>query len=282
VIPTIQSALELCINKLNAQKIENARFEARLLVGHVLDVETHILVAYPERQMSEKAFDQVNELLARRLVREPMSQILGMREFWSLDFKVTKDTLTPRPDSETLIEAVLEHFPDPKTPLRILDLGVGTGCLILSVLHEYSCATGLGVDVSEKALDVAIENSERLNLKERVDFQLGNWAEGIDEKFDLVLSNPPYIPEADLESLEPEVKDYEPASALFAGPEGLDDYVRLAKAVPKLLKPKGISIIELGIGQADSVGKLFKDVGLSIIQQPKDLGGIVRCLVIQQ
>lgn len=281
MIQTIQSALHKCIDDLNNAGIDNERFEARLLVGHVLDVDTHILVAYPEREISAANFDQIEKLLARRLKREPMSHILESREFWSLEFKVTKDTLTPRPDSETLIEATLSQFPDQNRPLRVLDLGVGTGCLILSVLHEYPKATGLGIDASEKALSVASENAANLNLVDRVKFELGNWADGVDEKFDLIISNPPYIAEIDRNSLEPEVKDYEPSSALFAGPNGMDDYAYLAKEFPRLLKTGGKCILELGVGQAESVSKLIRDAGLSVIDARKDLGGIVRCLIIQ-
>lgn len=278
---TIQSLLQFCITELEAADIENVRFEARLLVGHVLGVETHILVAYPEREASPLEWERLKTLVARRHAREPMSQIMGAREFWSLDFKVTKDTLSPRPDSETLVEAVLSHIPEMDTEFRVLDLGVGTGCLILSVLHEYENATGLGVDLSDAALSIAHENAHTLGLKSRVDFKCANWAAGITEKFDLILSNPPYIPEVERDNLAPEVKDYEPASALFAGDDGLKDYKRLAQAFPGLLNPQGICVLELGKGQEQVVSQIMKDAGLSVVEQRKDLAGIVRCLVIQ-
>lgn len=279
---TISSSIEYCTSQLEEAGIENARFEARLLLCHVLDVGTQVLIGYPECEVSDQQFEQLQKLLSRRINREPMSHIMGEREFWSLNFKVTKDTLTPRPDSETLIEAVLKYFPNPNAELRVLDLGLGTGCLILATLSEYEQATGVGVDISKAALDVACENAERLDLQNRTNFRLGNWAEGIEEKFDLVLSNPPYIPQTDRDQLEPEVKDFEPASALFAGNDGLDDYQKLAKALPSLLKDDGKAVIELGIGQAESVGNLMKDEGLQVIDAPKDLGGIERCLVLSK
>lgn len=279
---TIQSTLQYCTDQLEQAGIENTRFEARLLVCHVLKVETQVLIGYPERKISAGQYSEIETLLMRRISREPMSHILGEREFWSLPFKVTKDTLTPRPDSETLIEAVLSQFPDMDRPLRILDLGVGTGCLLLAALSEYEKASGLGIDISQGALDVAIENARSLNFQDRVDFQLGHWADGIEEKFDLVLSNPPYIPLADEAMLEPEVKDHEPATALFAGHDGLEDYRKLAQALPEILKENGRAVIELGIDQAEDVSQLMEKADLKVLEQPKDLGGIIRCLVLSK
>ena len=279
---TIGSAIADITARLEAVGVENARFEARLLLCHMLDIETQILIGYPEREISADHQLALEKLLKRRENREPMSHILGEREFWSLPFKVTKDTLTPRPDSETLIEAVLDHFDDPSAPLRVLDLGVGTGCLLLSTLSEYDKATGLGIDISQGALSVAQENAARLGMVSRTDFRLGNWDDGIDETFDLVLSNPPYIPLVDRDALEPEVKDYEPDTALFAGEDGLDDYRKLALALPRLLKETGRGVIELGISQSEDVSTLMENQGLRVIAQPKDLGGIIRCLVVEK
>ncbi len=277
---TIQTVLQHCYSQLDQAGIDNARFEARLLVCHVLKVETQVLIGYPEREISETDHTEIARLLSRRASREPMSHILGEREFWSLPFKVTKDTLTPRPDSEILIDAVLGQFPDMNADLNVLDLGVGTGCLLLATLSEYEKATGLGVDISPAALAVAKENAVSLGMSGRTNFKLGNWAEGIEKTFDLVLSNPPYIPTSDEADLEPEVKDHEPASALFAGEDGLDDYRKLAQTLPTLLKPAGRAVIELGIGQADDVSKIMKDAGLQVLGRPKDLSGIERCLVL--
>ncbi|SCA56062.1 Release factor glutamine methyltransferase [Candidatus Terasakiella magnetica] len=279
---TIGSAILWIETALQQAGIENARFEARLLLCHVLHVETQILIGYPEREIEPAQMDELDSLVQRRCKREPMSHILGEREFWSLPFKVTKDTLTPRPDSETLIEAVLNHIPDQDRPLRVLDMGVGTGCLLLTVLSEYKQASGLGIDISPKALEVAIENATRLGLAARSEFKLGNWAAGIDESFDLVLSNPPYIPKKDKETLAPEVKDFEPDTALFAGEDGLDDYRKLAQCLPNLLKNKAIAVVELGIGQLEDVSSLMVGAGLEVLDAPKDLGAIARCLVIRK
>jgi len=279
---TILTSLQLCTIQLEKAGIENARFEARLLLCHVMDVGTQVLIGYPEREVVDEQFSMLERLLSRRLSREPMSHILGEREFWSLPFKVTKDTLTPRPDSETLIESVLTHFPNKDQALKVLDLGTGTGCLLLSTLSEYKNASGLGGDICPAALAVAKENANNLKLSEQSEFKVGDWAQGIDETFDLVLSNPPYIPERDRKDLDPEVKDHEPDTALFAGVDGLDDYKQLAGVLPKLLNDQGKAVIELGIGQACDVTNLMIGAGLEVIDQTKDLGGIIRCLVIQK
>lgn len=279
---SIASTLDLCMTRLQKAGIDNVRLEARLLMCHVLKVDTSILVAYPERDVSSEDFVQIESLLQRREQREPLSQILGEREFWSLPFKVNRYTLTPRPDSETLIEAVLTHVPDVAQKLSVLDLGVGSGCLLLSVLSEYRNATGLGVDISQAALDVALQNAQNLGLSARCHFQQGNWAEGIGGPFDLILSNPPYIPLRDKETLDPEVKDYEPATALFSGEDGLEDYCRLAEVLPQLLNSDGLAVLEQGIGQAPDVAEIMRNHGLMVIDQPKDLAGIERCTVIRK
>ncbi|NVJ91416.1 MAG: peptide chain release factor N(5)-glutamine methyltransferase [Methylocystaceae bacterium] len=279
---SIASILDLCMTRLQKAGIDNVRFEARLLMCHVLKVDTSILVAYPERDVSSEDFVQIENLLQRREQREPLSQILGEREFWSLPFKVNRHTLTPRPDSETLIEAVLTHVPDVAQKLSVLDLGVGSGCLLLSILSEYKNATGLGVDISPAALDVALQNAQNLGLAARCHFQQGNWAEGIGGPFDLILSNPPYIPLRDKETLDPEVKDYEPATALFSGEDGLEDYRCLAEVLPQLLNSDGLAVLEQGIGQALDVAEIMRNHGLMVIDQPKDLAGVERCTVIRK
>lgn len=278
---TIKSAFLNIEDQLGRAGIENTRGEARMLICHVMGIQTQIVIGYPERELSVQEREELAGLLERRVKREPLSQILGEREFWSLPFKVTKDTLSPRPDSETLIEAVLRQFPDPEAPLKVLDLGVGTGCLLLATLSEYEAAQGLGVDASPAALAVAQENAQHLGLSQRCAFQEGDWGKGLTQTFDLVLSNPPYIALHEKDDLEPEVRDFEPGSALFAGQDGLDDYRVLAQQIPSLLKDKNArAIIELGAGQAPSVSALMEDRGLHVIEQPKDLGGHIRCLVL--
>ncbi|NVK17223.1 MAG: peptide chain release factor N(5)-glutamine methyltransferase [Methylocystaceae bacterium] len=279
---TIGETLQQLVETLTKAGIDEARTDARLLLEHVLDVDRTVLIAYPEREISQDQCAELDALLKRRLNREPMSHLLGYREFWSLRFKVTKETLTPRPDSETLIEAVLRHLPDVDAPLNVLDLGVGTGCLILSVLSEYKKAHGLGIDLSDDALRVAIENAKMLGLADRCDFQIGDWMEGLNDQYDLILSNPPYIPTGDKSILEPEVLVHEPATALFAGSDGLDDYRILAQQLPGRLKDDALAVIELGIDQSDAVLALMESCGLEVIDSPKDLGGIVRCHIIRK
>lgn len=230
-------------------------------------------------------------LMLRRLAREPISQILGHKAFWSLDFYVNKHTLTPRPDSETVVEAALaildqktildqkKEMPDKLLPFRLLDLGTGSGCLLLSLLHEYPHATGLGVDASEEALAVAAQNAQHLQLAARAKFIRGNWAQGLNETFDMVISNPPYIPRTELASLMPEVRDYEPHAALFAGEDGLEDYRRILADMPRLLKPGGHAVLELGIGQAEAVRRIGETAGLTFLHTRKDLGTIERAIV---
>jgi release factor glutamine methyltransferase len=277
---TIGEALRDIQKRLLNVGIDNARFEARMLICAAMDIETQILIAYPERIIDQDQQDKLEALIKRREAREPMSHILGQREFWSLDFFVTKDTLTPRADSETLIEAALKHIPDQGRDLHILDLGLGTGCLLLTLLHEYPNASGLGIDISPPALKVAQKNAKHLGLESRCSLRLGNWDEGIEDEFDLIISNPPYIPETDKTILEPEVLDHEPHQALFAGVDGLDDYKRLSHSFVKLLSDEGLAILELGIHQSEPVSEIMRKAGLKVIDVMKDLGGIERCLVI--
>jgi release factor glutamine methyltransferase len=279
---TIGSVLHHVTQRLDTAGIENARFEARLLLCHVLQVETQVVIGYPERVVCAQDLTRLEDLLTRRERREPMSHIMGEREFWSLPFKVTKDTLTPRPDSETLIEAVLRHIPDQKRDMQVLDLGVGTGCLLLSILSEYPMAQGLGIDISPAALQVARENAKCLGLDERSVFQEGNWADGLSQKFDLILSNPPYIPSGEKDVLEPEVAQFEPDSALYGGPDGLDDYRKLADALPGVMDVDSLAVLEIGINQAYDVTKLMEIAGLRVLETPKDLSGIERCAIIRK
>jgi release factor glutamine methyltransferase len=207
-----------------------------------------------------------------------MSQILGHREFWSLDFKVTSDVLTPRPDSETVIEAVLEHVGDRRRPLRIVDLGVGSGCLLLALLSELPAASGLGVDQSVAALAIARQNGERLGLGERVRWHEGDWLDGIDERFDIIVSNPPYIPTAALAALDPELR-YEPRAALHGGRDGLDAYRSIARHLRQKLMPGGIVALEIGHDQGNAVTAILTAAGLDAWRRRADLSGRERCIL---
>lgn len=268
---------------LTEASIEEAALDARLLISHALGLNSIDYATQGERPISDEDYEKIITLRDQRLLRIPMSQIFGEKEFWSINFKVTKDTLTPRPDSETLIEAVLREIPDKNAALNIVDMGTGSGCLLLSLLCELPNATGLGIDISEKALKIAKENSENLNLSSRADFIISNWTENLpgDAKFDIIISNPPYIGLNEKNDLSPEVKDHEPAIALFSGPEGLDDYGKIAQLIGPHLSPDGLLALEIGHTQAANVKEIFTSAGFNNISLHKDLAGRDRGLLIK-
>jgi release factor glutamine methyltransferase len=266
-------------NRLRAAGVSSARLDARLLVCHALGIERSALFAHPERSLTATELDAVEQLAQRRLGREPMSHLLGRREFWSLDFRVTADTLDPRPDTETVVEAALEYASDRTRPWRILDFGTGSGCILLAVLSELSLATGIGVDISAATLAVAADNALRLGLTERVRFVQGDWGRGIEGGFDLIVSNPPYIPDGDIAGLEDEVARFEPRQALAGGPDGLDCYRALAPQIARLLVPGGEAVLEVGLGQDAMVAALLEQAGLALRGVRRDLAGIARVVV---
>ena len=214
-------------------------------------------------------------MITRRIRREPVARIIGAREFWGLNFGLNEATLEPRPDSETLVEAVLAFR---KANARILDLGTGTGCLLLALLHEMPAATGMGIDMNPRAVEQAIFNAAALGLGERAMFRTGNWLTDIKENFDIILSNPPYIPASDISTLMPEVRDYDPMLALDGGVDGLAPYRFLIPQLANFLNPQGIAAFEVGAGQAPQVADLFRQSGFANIAIHKDLGGIDRCV----
>ncbi len=224
--------------------------------------------------LSAKDADAVEAMVARRAAREPLSHILGDKPFWTLDLKVTPDVLTPRADTETLVEAVLKRIEDKQAVLRIADFGTGSGAILLALLSELPNATGLGIDISESALAVASENARRNDLASRAEFRVGNWADGItDERFDIVVSNPPYIVSDVLETLEPEVKDFEPHAALDGGADGLDAYRLLFPEFFRILKYGGLAAVEIGYDQSDPMIALAARAGFAAPKLEKDLGG---------
>ena len=227
------------------------------------------------RHLGDSAPETFAALIDRRLAREPVAYITGTRDFWTVSLTVGPGVLIPRPDSETLIEAAIEHFAG-AAPKTILDLGTGPGTLLLAALAEWPRATGLGIDVSDEALTYARRNAERLDLAARATWRLGNWAERLDQRFDLVLCNPPYI--ATDEQLPAEVREHEPPTALFAGADGLDDYRVVAAQLPRLIAPGGMAAIEIGATQAGAVSALLRDQGLEVAIR-RDLAGRDRCLV---
>ena len=262
--------------------IDGAAREVRLLLQAAAGIPIATQIAFPERTIEIAAAARFDVLLERRARREPMAHILGQREFWSLAFKVTADTLDPRPDSETLVQAVLDQLPDRSAALRLIDFGTGTGCLLLALLHELPNATGAGVDVSAAALAVATENANALGLAQRTSFHRSDWDDGLDSGFDIVLSNPPYIPSGDIAGLQPEVASYEPRLALDGGPDGLDAYRRLGPATARLLVPDGLAAFEIGIGQGESVRRIMAAAGLRHIATARDLAAVERSLLFRK
>ena len=242
-------------------------------MAQALGVERETLLL---SHLDGEAPDSFEPLVRRREAGEPIAYITGRRAFWTIELDVAPGVLIPRPDSETLIEAAVEHF-GKAAPRAVLDLGTGPGTLLLAALDQWPEARGLGVDRSEAALAIARRNADRLGLGDRARFMLGDWAEGLDDRFDLILCNPPYIEEG--AQLPRDVSEWEPAEALFAGRDGLDDYRRLAPQVKPLLADGGIACLEIGATQAPAVSALFEEQGLTVSLR-RDLGGRRRCLVL--
>jgi release factor glutamine methyltransferase len=270
----IAEALREATARLARAGVEGPALEARLLLAHALGEPVERLLIDRRRIISTESFDA---LLARRVTREPLAFMTGHREFWSLDFEVGPATLIPRNDSETLIEAALAAT---TAPSRILDLGTGSGCLLLAALHEFPAAWGLGIDRSPAAVALAHRNARRLTLADRSAFLCGDWAAAIAGRFDLVLCNPPYIPSADIAGLMPEVARHEPATALDGGADGLDAVRLLLADLPRLLTPTGVGIIEIGFGQDEAALRLAQQAGFSRPALRADLGGVPRALVL--
>ncbi|MCL6683937.1 peptide chain release factor N(5)-glutamine methyltransferase [Sphingomonas sp. SE158] len=253
---------------------DTPRLDAELLMAHSLGIERDTLLLSKQEGAAPAAFAGFIE---RRKDGEPVAYITGKRAFWNIELEVGPGALVPRPDSETLIAAAVEHFAGKPGPKRILDLGTGPGTLLLAALDQWPKATGIGVDSSDEALGYARRNAKRLGLAERAHFKRGDWAKGISEKFDLVLINPPYVAEG--EELGPGVAEYEPAEALFAGEEGLAEYRRLAPEIGRLLTAGGLAAVEIGHEQDEAVGELLKEHGLEP-RLARDLAGRPRAMLI--
>lgn len=273
----IRDALRHGAAVLAAAGVDNPTLDARLLLAHAMGIDQAALLLDRDAAAPAGAY---LALLDRRVGREPVALILGRQEFWSLDFAVSPSTLIPRPDSETLIEAAIAARPDRGAVRQVLDLGTGTGCLLLATLSEFPGAWGVGIDLSPDAAALAARNARALGLSHRAAMVCGDWAAALAGRFDLVLSNPPYIPVDDIAGLMPEVARFEPARALDGGPDGLDAYRVLLAILPWLLAPRGLAVLELGIGQADAVAALARAAGLGTAVR-RDLGGIERALLIE-
>ncbi len=268
---------------LTAAGIDNVRFEARLMLAHAAGVAIEWLVSHGRDPVPPAVAEALREFTARRVRREPMAYIVGEREFWGLPFKVSPAVLVPRPDSETLIEAALALMPDRMAPWRILDLGVGSGCLLLTLLREFPRAHGVGMDASAAALAVTEANAEALGVASRLrlvegDWRQPGWVERLGGPFDLLVSNPPYVETAAIAGLMPDVARFEPHLALDGGPDGLVAYRTIAGEAARLVVPGGRVLIEAGEGQAPEISAILSGAGLIPGRFWKDLGGIDRVI----
>ena len=266
---------------LQAAGMDTPDLDARLLVQGLLEITHEELLLNKEKILAPTEEAVLRKGLSRRLQHEPVSRIVGVRGFWKSDFKITSQTLDPRPDSETLIEAALHWVPEAKNEkVRVLDLGTGSGCLLLSLLQEWPQAVGIGIDLNAGAIRAAVANERLLGLQKRVAFQAIDWADYKPKgRCDVLISNPPYIAESERGDLSPEVLDYDPHEALFAGADGLDAYRTLAKLAPQWLRPGGMAFSEIGYKQAEAVKELLEAHGQTVLETRQDLAGHDRVIV---
>jgi release factor glutamine methyltransferase len=266
---------------------ESSALDARLLVGHALKLDHTALASDPQRALTEAERVTIARLAERRLAGEPVARILGEREFWGLPLRLSKATLVPRPETETVVEAALDALRDRRNEkLRIADLGTGTGALLLALLHELRNAQGIGTDLDPDAIETAQASARALGLSDSAQFRRADFGAGLVPSlappFDLVVSNPPYIPTKDIATLAVEVREHDPKLALDGGPDGLDAYRAIARQLPDLLAENGIAVLEIGAGQADAVSAIFESAGLQVADIRPDLGGIPRALTIRR
>lgn len=276
----LEQLLALGTRQLSDAGIEGPRREARLLLMYALGLTA-------EQMLSRSPRDLVPDqpfltYLARRAAREPMAFITGSKGFWTLDLAVSPATLVPRGDSETLLSCLLDYCPDTQSSKTMLDLGTGTGCLLLAALAECPEAWGIGVDINPEAAVLAQGNARRCGLADRALFMAGVWDNALQgQRFDVVLSNPPYIPTADLAELMPEVRLHEPLAALDGGADGMEAYRELCARMPRLLKPDGVAIFEIGIGQGEDLRAVAAAAGLEVLEIRSDFGDVPRAAVLR-
>ena len=261
--------------------VETPDLDARILMAEALGLDPTEIVTDGRALVGAADAARIAALMDRRLAGEPVARILGHREFWSLSFQLSSETLVPRPDTETLVEAALDVLGATPAP-RILDLGTGSGAILAALLCERPDAFGVAVDLSPQAARTARDNLARLGLSDRSAVLVGNWATALADRFDLVVSNPPYIPSRDIAALAVEVRAHDPHGALDGGADGLDAYRAILAALPGLLKPSGRAVLELGIGQEGDVAALAQGYGLDVCGPARrDLGGVARALVVR-
>ena len=280
---TVEAARRALAARFKTGSIDSPELDARLLIGAALALDHTGLAVQAMRRVTEDEATVIASFAQRRLSHEPVARILGHKEFWGLDLRLSDATLVPRPDTETIVAAALEIIRAdavaPK-PLRIADIGTGSGAILLALLSELPAATGIGTDISEAALETAQLNANRLGLADRVSFVQCNYASALSGPFDLIVSNPPYIRSADIAALDHDVRDYDPRLALDGGADGLDAYRAITPQAAALLAPNGVLIFEVGHDQSEQVSHLMHLAGLTLSLPPKaDLGGIHRAVM---
>lgn len=278
------SVFDDLVRKLAQSGIESPRLEARMLLAFITN--QNVSDIFTDINLNDEQKKHLTQLLNRRLAHEPLDKIIGYREFYKASFKVSDKVLSPRPDTEILVEAALQLLPNDK-PTTILDLGTGSGCIIESLLIEKPLARGVAVDISADALAIAQKNAGNLGIENRLDLVQADWFDAyftqrLTQKFDMIVSNPPYIPSQDIETLMTEVKNYDPMLALDGGADGFDSYKRIAELVQNLLKTEGCILIESGAGQARQISEIFSAQGLHLLNIYPDLAGIERCVVLKK
>jgi release factor glutamine methyltransferase len=276
---SIAAARRALAQAFRAAGLDSPDLDARILAGEALGLDHSALAANAERALNEEEIAKVAALGGRRLKREPVARIVGRREFWGLDLRVSTATLVPRPDTETVVESALAAIPDRMRPLRIADFGTGTGAILLALLLELPNARGIGTDISTAALSVARGNAVDTGLAARAHFAACHYGAALRGPFDLIVCNPPYIASGEIAGLDPEVRDHDPRPALDGGITGLDGYRAVIADAHRLLAPKGILVVELGAGQAEDVAALMRSGGLAPETPKPDLSGHFRALL---
>lgn len=275
-----REALAQAREALSRAGLDGAALEARLLAADAFGTDQAGLLARGEEIVAASAASRLADHVRRRLAREPVGRILGLREFWGLPFRLSPQTLEPRPDTETVVEAALARIADRDTPAQLLDLGTGSGCLLVALLSELPRARGLGIDRSAAAAAAARANAAENGVGARAAFLCGDWAEAVEARFDLVVSNPPYIRAGALAGLAPEVARHDPRLALDGGADGLDAYRAILAALPRLLAPGGCAVLEIGFDQAGDLAELAAGAGLDMAEMRRDLAGHPRAVTL--
>lgn len=278
---TRADALRVLRTVFEGAGLDTTALDARILLTEALAIGEVELLTSPDSGLGAEGASGLRELAARRLAREPVARILGRREFWGLSFALGPETLVPRPDTETVVELALTLVADRSRPWRLLDLGTGSGCLLVALLHELPNATGLGVDRSPGALRIARANAVRNGVGSRAHFAASDWGAAARGRFDLVVSNPPYIASGIVETLAPEVSRHDPRPALDGGPDGLAAYRAILGKAPDLLDPRGRLVLEIGFDQKDAVAGLARAAGLAVESAAADLAGRSRALALR-